>query len=63
MINHDKLGHLEVSTSSENAKFPEKVASVEADSRGKRDLDFDWHQVARKILTIERGFGRNHGPV
>ena len=38
------------------------VVWVAADSLGKRVLEFDWHQVARKILATDSGSGRSHGP-
>jgi hypothetical protein len=60
-VDHDKLGRLKVSTSLENAELPEKVVSVVAYSHEKRGLDFGWHQVARKCLTVGQGFGRDHG--
>jgi hypothetical protein len=49
-VDHDKSGHLKVSTSMENAELPEKVVSIIMDLREKRDLEFFWHQVARKSL-------------
>jgi hypothetical protein len=38
------------------------VVWVAADSLGKRVLEFDWHQVARKSLAIGLDSGRIHGP-
>jgi hypothetical protein len=38
------------------------VVWVATDSLGKRVLEFDWHQVARKSLTAGSDSGRNHGP-
>jgi hypothetical protein len=38
------------------------VVWVAADNLGKRVLEFDWHQVARKILAASLDSGRNHGP-
>jgi hypothetical protein len=38
------------------------VVWVVADSLGKRVLEFEWHQVARKILAAGPDSGRNHGP-
>ena len=35
---------------------------VVVDKLGKRVLEFDWHQVARKILAAGLCSGRNHGP-
>ena len=45
-----------------NARLPGKVVWVVGDNHGKRDLEFDWHQVARKSLAAGLGSGRNHGP-
>jgi hypothetical protein len=41
---------------------PRMVVYVAIDSWDKRVLEFDWHQVARKILAAGPGSGRNHGP-
>ena len=41
---------------------PRMVVWVAADSLGKRVLEFDWHQVARKSLAAAPDSGRNHGP-
>jgi hypothetical protein len=38
------------------------VVWVVSDSPGKRVLEFDWHQVARKSLAASPGSGKNHGP-
>jgi hypothetical protein len=38
------------------------VVWVVADKLGKRVLEFDWHQVARKSLAASPGSGRNYGP-
>ena len=45
-----------------NAKFPRKVVWVVGDNLGKRGMEFDWHQVAKKILAAGLDSGRNHGP-
>jgi hypothetical protein len=37
---HDKSGHLTISTSLENAEFPERVVSVSKYLHEKRVLDF-----------------------
>ena len=37
------------------------VVWVVVDNLGKRVLEFDWHQVARKSWVAGQGFGRNHG--
>jgi hypothetical protein len=41
---------------------PRRVVWVATDSLGKRVLEFDWHQGARKILVVGPDSGRNHGP-
>jgi hypothetical protein len=41
---------------------PRMVVWVAVDSLGKRVLEFDWHQVARKSLAAGLDAGRNHGP-
>jgi hypothetical protein len=38
------------------------VVWVVVDSLGKRVLEFDWHQVARKSLAAGLDSSRNHGP-
>jgi hypothetical protein len=38
------------------------VVWVATNNLGKRVLEFDWHQVSRKILVAGPGSGRNHGP-
>ena len=40
---------------------PGMVVWVAANSLGKRVLEFDWHQVARKSLATGPDSGRNHG--
>ena len=45
-----------------NARFLGKVVWVVGDNHGKRDLEFNWHQVARKSLVVGPNSGRNHGP-
>jgi hypothetical protein len=40
-----------------------KVVWVVGDNLGKRGLEFDWHQVARKSLADGPDSSRNHGPV
>jgi hypothetical protein len=42
--------------------LPRMVVWATADSLGKRVLEFDWHQVARKSLAAGSDSGRNHGP-
>ena len=41
---------------------PRMVVWVAADSLGKRVLEFDWHQVARKSLVAGPDSSRNLGP-
>ena len=41
---------------------PGMEVSVATDSLGKRVLEFDWHQVARKSLVVGSSSSRNHGP-
>jgi hypothetical protein len=38
------------------------VVWVAADNPGKRILEFNWHQVARKSLVAGLDSGRNRGP-
>jgi hypothetical protein len=45
-----------------SVKFPGKVVWVVADNLGKRVMDFDWHQVARKSLAASPDSSINHGP-
>jgi hypothetical protein len=45
----------------ENARSPGKVVWVVGDNLGKRGLEFDWQQVARKSSTAGLGSGKNHG--
>jgi hypothetical protein len=44
-----------------NVEFLEKVVSVAEYLHEKRGLDFGWHNVSRKSLTVGQGFGRYHG--
>jgi hypothetical protein len=44
-----------------NAKFPGRVVWVVGDNLGKRGLEFDWHQVARKSSVAGLGSSKNHG--
>jgi hypothetical protein len=41
---------------------PGMVVWVAVDSLGKRVLEFDWHQVARKSLAVGPDSSRNYGP-
>ena len=45
-----------------NVTSPGMVVWVAADNLGKRVLEFDWHQVARKSSVVGPDFGRNHSP-
>jgi hypothetical protein len=45
----------------ENPRLPGKVVWVVGDNHGKRGLEFDWHQVSKKIWVTGQGFGKNHG--
>jgi hypothetical protein len=45
----------------ENARLSGKVVWVIGDIHGKRDLDFDWYQVAKKSSVVGLGSGKNHG--
>ena len=45
----------------ESVTSPGMVVWVATDSLGKRVLEFDWHQVARKSSAAGLGFGKNHG--
>jgi hypothetical protein len=47
-VDRDRLGHLTILTSLENATFPEMVAWVVDYVQEERSLEFGWHQVARK---------------
>jgi hypothetical protein len=42
--------------------LPRMVVLVVVDGLDKEVLEFEWHQVARKIWAAGPGFGRNHGP-
>jgi hypothetical protein len=44
-----------------NARFLGKVVWVVGDNLGKRDLEFDSHQVARKSSAYGLGSGKTHG--
>jgi hypothetical protein len=37
------------------------VVWVDGYNHGKRGLEFDWHQVARKSWVASQGFGKKHG--
>jgi hypothetical protein len=45
-----------------SAKLPGRVVWVVGDNLGKSGLEFDWHQVVRKISDAGSDSGRNHGP-
>ena len=45
-----------------SVKLPGMVVWVATDNLGKRVLEFDWHQVARKSLAAGSDSGRKHGP-
>jgi hypothetical protein len=60
-VDHDRLGHSTTLSSLENERLPGKVIWVVGDNLGKRGLEFDWHQVARKSLTAGLGSAKNHG--
>jgi hypothetical protein len=48
-------------TSLENEEFPEMVTWVVAELKEKMNLDFGWHQVARKSFPTDQGSGKNQG--
>jgi hypothetical protein len=61
-VDRDRWGHPTILLSLENVKLPRKVVLVVVDdNRGKRGLEFDWHQVSRKIWVAGWGSGKNHG--
>jgi hypothetical protein len=48
-VDRDRWGHSTTLSSLENVKLPRKVVLVVIDdNHGKKGLEFDWHQVARK---------------
>ena len=60
-MDRDRWGHSTTLSSMANARLPGKVVWVVDDNLGKRDLEFDWHQVARKSLATSLGSSKNHG--
>jgi hypothetical protein len=60
-VDHDKWVHSTTLSNLASAKSPGKVVWVVGDNLGKRGLEFDWHQVARKILAVGPNSGRNQG--
>jgi len=60
-VDHDKLGRSIISTSLADVALPETVILVENYLLEKRVLEFDWHQVSRKIWTTGQSSSKNHG--
>jgi hypothetical protein len=60
-VDRDNLGHSVILTSMENVAFPKTIVSVVNYLQEKRVLEFEWHQVSRRIWTIGQGFGKNCG--
>jgi hypothetical protein len=60
-VDRDKWGLSKTLSNLASVKLPGMVVWVVADNLGKRVLEFDWHQVARKILVAGPDSGRNHG--
>ena len=58
----DKWGHSTTFLNLASVKSPGMVVWVVVDNLGKRVLEFDWHQVAKKSLDASPDSGRNHGP-
>jgi hypothetical protein len=61
-VDHENKDHLTTVSNMASVTSPGMVAWVAANSLGKRILEFDWHQVAKKSLAAGLDFGRNHGP-
>ena len=61
-MDRDKWGHSTTLSNLASVKSPGKVVWVAADNLGKRVLELDWHQVARKSLVAGLDSGRNHDP-
>ena len=61
-MDRDRWGHSTILSSLSNVRLPRRVALVGVvDNHGKRGLEFEWHQVARKSLATGLDSGRNHG--
>jgi hypothetical protein len=61
-VDRDRWDHSTTLSSLENVRLPRKVVLVVVDdNHGKRGLEFDWHQVARKSWVAGQGSGKNHG--
>jgi hypothetical protein len=60
-VDRDKWDLSKTLSNLASVKLPGMVVWVAADNLGKRVLEFDWHQVARKILATGLDSGRNHG--
>ena len=58
----DRQDHLTTVSNLASVTSQRMVVQVATDSRDKRVLEFDWHQVARKSLAVGPDSGRNHGP-
>ena len=51
-MDRDKWGHSTTLSNLASVKSPGKVVWIATDNLGKRVLEFDWHQVARKSLVV-----------
>jgi hypothetical protein len=61
-VDRKKYDHLTTLSNLTSVTSPGMVVLVAADNLGKRVLEFDWHQVARKSLAAGPDSSRNHGP-
>jgi len=60
-VDRERWDHSTTLSILENVRLPRKVVLVVVDdNHGKRGLEFDWHQVARKSWVAGQGFGKNH---
>ena len=51
-MDRDRWGHSTTLSSLANVRFPRNIVLVVVDNHGKRDLEFDWHQVSRKSWVV-----------
>jgi hypothetical protein len=58
-VDRDRRGHSTTSSSQANEKFPGMVVWAIDYDHGKRDLDFDWHELTRKSLAAGQDSGKN----
>jgi hypothetical protein len=60
-VDREKYDHLSTLSNLASVTSPGMVVWVAADNLGRRVMEFDWHQVAKKSLAVGPDSGRNDG--